>query len=172
MTQRSKNIALILAFIVMLIVSYKLSISETVSSYKSVEELRIQAENSKTIGSRFNSLKRQEAYFDSILGANQIKSNSTQNNLLDFLNSQSEKKSFSITTFNEPHIIKNDLSKISSYSFKLSGSFNDILSVIYSLEQEYNFGKVSHLDFEKKKDYRKNRNYLECFVIIEGLDLE
>ncbi|HNP66315.1 MAG TPA: hypothetical protein PKH16_00285 [Aequorivita sp.] len=114
-------------------------------------------------------LEKREQFVDSILSLNNMKGNSVQNNLLDFLNSKSESGDFIISDFNEPHTFSQDGATITSYRLTLEGSYDEIEQVLYSLEQEYNFGKISHVHFEKKKDYRRGKDYLECFVIVESL---
>ena len=171
MTQRTKNIILIIGFVLLLIVSYLFAISETLDTRSQVIELEKEATNFSQLNSRSLSLKRQEKFLDSILVVNKIKNTSVQNNLLDLLNEESAKNGFSISSFNEPHVFKDDLSSITSYSFSLQGDFNDLSAVIYQLEQEYNLGRIVHVNFEKKRYYRRNKDYLECFVVLEGLDL-
>lgn len=97
-----------------------------------------------------------------------MKDSSVQNYLLEFLNTKSESVDFTILEFKEPHVFSQNGATTTSYRFTLEGSYEEIEQVLYSLEQEYNFGRIAHVHFEKKKDYRKGKNYLECFVIIES----
>jgi len=168
MTPRNKNIFLLVGFLIMVLISYQLSISRTISLKKDINLLKEQNINSDNLARLSANLGQREKFADSVLKKNNIKGVSIQNNLLELLNSEALKGDFIITQFTEPHhIIENEVA-ITSYQFGLKGSFRSIENVLYQLEQEYNFGQVSHVRFEKKRDYRRGKDYLECSVIVES----
>jgi hypothetical protein len=169
MTQRNKNILLILGFIAVLFLCYQVSIKKTFALKTEITKLNDSISRYEYLSKESQNLKAKESYFDSILSTNNLKNISIQNNILEDLNTLSEKKGFSIIGFNEPHSISENGINISSYAFTVQGDFNDILELIYHFEQETNLGKISHVNFEKKKNYRRNSNYLECFIVIESL---
>lgn len=169
MIQKNKNRLLILGFIIAIFACYHLAFSKTIETKKELQTLTHQSDNFKNIASLSRDLYQREKYVDSVLKKNNFKNLSIQNNLLEFLNEKSLENMFLIIGFQEPHRFTNDNITITYYQFSLKGDFNSLLGVIYSLEQEYNFGKISHLRFEKKRDYRKRKEELECFVVIENL---
>ena len=66
-----------------------------------------------------------------------------------------------------PHIIiSNDLN-ISSYKLQLSGTFNDLLGLIYELESLNNLGQFSNVHFKKITDYRTKDTHLEMEFTIQ-----
>lgn len=171
MSQRTKNILLVLGFFLFMLIAYKLAFSKTVDLKNRINTSKAKIESLENITNIAINLEQREQFVDSILSLNNMKGNSVQNNLLEFLNSRSEIGNFFISDFNEPHTFSEDGATTTSYRFTLEGSYDAIEQVLYSLEQEYNFGRIAHVHFEKKKDYRKNKNYLECFVIVESLVL-
>ena len=149
-------------------IAYNLAFSKTISLKDRInlmEEKTISLESSVLIAVN---LEQRERFVDSILSLNNMKGNSVQNNLLEFLNIKSGSGNFTISDFNEPHTFSENGATTTSYQFTLEGNYNGIEQVLYSLEQEYNFGRIAHVHFEKKKDYRKGKDYLECFVIVES----
>ena len=56
-----------------------------------------------------------------------------------------------------------------SYSFTLEGEFSSILGLIYSLEQQNNFGQIKNLYFEKTKNYKTWKTNLSCAVILQSI---
>ena len=168
MTQRTKNILLVGTFCLGLFLTFKLGISKTTSLMKEVNSMEFQSQNLIKIKNGLLNLKARENYADSLLQKNNIKNTSLQNNLLSVLTSTSETADLKVSNFNEPHIFIDKNVQRTSYQFSLVGDFNDILSLIYSLEQKYSFGNVSYLNFEKKKDYRKRKDYLSVDVILEN----
>lgn len=169
MKQRNKNILLILGFIVILIFCYQVSIKKTFGLKHEISSLNDSISRYEYLSKQSQNLKAKEIYLDSILSTNNLKNISVQNNILDDLNTLSEEKGFSIVAFNEPHSISESNITVNSYAFRLQGDFNDMLELVYHFEQETNLGKISHVNFEKKKDYRKNKDYLECFVVMQSL---
>ena len=113
-------------------------------------------------------IKQKEKALDDILEQNNIKNISVQNNLLAFLNTESQNSNFVISRFNEPHKFTEEDYSITSYQFSLQGDFYDILGVSYALEQKYNLGNIVHLRFSKKMDYRKRREFLHVDFILES----
>jgi hypothetical protein len=169
MTQRNKNILLILGFVAALLIAYQVAFSKTIAVKNEVKSLKEQSISFQDLANLSATLDQREKFADSVLKKNNIKNISIQNNLLEFLNQESTDNDFIISNFSEPHQIVADDTSIISYQFVLEGNFDDLLNVVYKLEQDYNFGKISHLNFKKKRDFRKRKDYLECFVIVEGL---
>lgn len=169
MTQRTKNIILVIGVFLALTIAYKLAFSETIILKKRINVLEVKTKSLESNATIAITLEKREQFVDSILRLNNMKGNSVQNNLLEFLNSKSISEGFIISDFQKPHTFSEKGATTTSYRFKLEGSYSEIEQVLYSLEQDYNFGQVAHIHFEKKRDYRKGKSFLECFVIIESL---
>lgn len=169
MNPRTKNIILVIGFILSAAIAYNLAFSKTFALRDRINELEMKTKSLGNTAIVAANLEQRERFVDSVLSLNNMKGNSVQNNLLEFLNSKSESGGFTISDFSEPHTFSQDGATITSYRFTLVGSYDEIEQVLYSLEQEYNFGQITHVHFEKKKDYRKGKDYLECFVIVESL---
>jgi hypothetical protein len=169
MTQRNKNILLVIGFLLLVVVAYNFAFSKTIDLKKRINTLEQKTESIESFALAAATLEKREKFADSVLNKNNIKNSSIQNNLLEFLNILSSDGNFTISDFNEPHTFSENGATITSYQFTLKGNYNEVLQVIYSLEQKYNFGRVVNVHFEKKRDYRKERDYLECSVIVESL---
>ncbi len=172
MTQKNKNILLVAGFIIGLIITYQLAFSQTFAIKRELNSLKEQSVGFENLASLSSILHQREKFADSVLNKNNFKNISVQNNLLEFLNDEATGRSFSITNFKEPHIAAENNIPLASYQFTLQGNFNELLEVIYKLEQAYNFGKISHVSFEKKRNHRQRKDYLECSVIIESFVAE
>ena len=169
MAPRTKNILLIIGFCLAMAIAYNLAFSKTIALKNRTSELETKSNSLGNSAIISANLEQRERFVDSILRLNNMKGNSVQNSLLEFLNTRSGSGKFTISDFNEPHTFSENGATTTSYRFTLEGNYNGIEQVLYSLEQEYSFGRIAHVHFEKKKDYRKGRDYLECFVIVESL---
>lgn len=169
MTQKTKNILLVLTFIIGFIIAYHVAFSKTIAIKSELTALKKESIGFEGFTNLSNTLNQRQKFVDSVLKTHNFKNISIQNNLLEFLNQEATDKQFSITDFRKPHIATENNVTLTSYQFTLNGSFNVLIETIYKLEQDYSFGRVSHINFEKKRDYRKGKNYLKCFVIVESL---
>lgn len=169
MKPRTKNILLVIGFLLVLLVAYQFSIKKTLALKDNVEKKRTESLQFKDIPQRSATLDLQERYLDSVLDSNSMRNISIQNNLLEFLNIESQNGDVLIANFQEPHFVSENTLSTTSFAFSLKGSYEEIIEIIYKLEQEYNFGRIVHVDFEKKRDFRRRTNFLECRVIIENL---
>lgn len=168
MTSKQKNIIYVVAFIVVLIMCYKLAISNTLELKNTYQELKAEETIFESLPKEMNNLKQKKVYYDSILKKYSLHESSFQNNLLATLNEFAEKNNVKIVDFLAPHIFKYENYTDFSYQFKLQGNYNDMLRLIYEIETQYRFGEIAHLSFEKKKDFKRNKNFLEASVILKN----
>lgn len=93
-----------------------------------------------------------------------------QNNLLKTINSYALENNLKVINFLEPHIFVKEELTIKTFQFTIEGSFNDINRLIYQLEQKTKFGEVINLHFEKKKNYKSNKNYLQATALVLSIN--
>ncbi|WP_412560633.1 hypothetical protein [Winogradskyella sp. MIT101101] len=168
MTKRQKNIVLILGFIVVLYICYQLAIQKTLEQKEQYNTLTKEVVLSKNAPKQLSLLKQKEVYYDSLLTKYQLDGSSIQNNLLKVINAYAEANNLKVVSFLEPHITtKNDLT-IKTYDFTLQGQYNAINQLIYQLEQQTKFGEIISLHFEKKKNFRTGRHYLQARVLLKS----
>lgn len=170
MKQQTKNKILLAAVVILLLVSYRFAIRNTLELREQYHQLTSQAVSVKDMPSQLALLKQKEQYYDSVLAQMDLGDTSMQNNLLRALNQESSKNDLKIIDFNQPHIYKSETNSLSTYSFGLNGGYPNILKTIYTLEKNGKFGEVVHIDFEKKKNYRSNKSYLVAKVLLQQVN--
>lgn len=171
MNSKKKNILLLLAFLVLLWVTYHFSISNTVEAKNKYNSLTEQKDLVSNISEQMHYLNQQNVYLDSILSKNKITTESSfQNNLLSILNSFATQNRLNIISFNEPHTFNRNDAVLKTYSFTVKGNFNKILQLIHTLENYGNYGKPVSVFFDKKKNYKTNRKYLECTIFLQRIE--
>lgn len=168
MTLRNKNIVLMVGFIALLFVCYQMAISKTVDLVQESKSLEIQELLFKNTPKELSILKQKQKYYDSLFNKYQLNGSSIQNNLLKTINASAEENNIKIVSFLEPHIeLKNKLT-IKTYQFVIEGHYNDMIQLIYQLEQKSKFGEIINLHFEKKKNFRTGKSFLEAFVLLKS----
>lgn len=170
MTQRTKNIVMIIGFVAIFVVGYRLAISKTLELRSDINAMKTQSLAHKNLAQLSVNLEQKERYLDSILKRKNLTNTSLQSNLLAFLTQESEERGFTISAFNEPHVLTADNLTTTSYTFSLRGSYKQLETVLFELEQIENFGSVTHVAFEKKRDHRKRTTFLEVDVIISTVE--
>ncbi|WP_299223888.1 type 4a pilus biogenesis protein PilO [uncultured Psychroserpens sp.] len=168
MTQKTKNIILIISFLAVLYIAYKFAFSNTIDLRKEYHTLKKEAVMFDNMPMQLSSLKQKERYYDSLLTKYQLHGNSIQNNILKTINRYADSNNIKVTNFIEPHSInKNDL-KINTYQFTLEGHYSDIVTLVYNLEQHTKFGEIINLNFEKKKDFKTGIYYLQAHILLKS----
>ncbi|GAB4160300.1 MAG: general secretion pathway protein [Winogradskyella sp.] len=168
MNSKQKNIVLIVGFITVLYICYILAVSKTLEQKELYNNLSKEVILSKNAPKQLSLLKQKEVYYDSLLTKYQLDGSSIQNNLLKVINSYAESNNLKVVSFLEPHVIaQNDLT-IKTYDFTVEGNYNDIIKLIYQLEQQTKFGEIVNIHFEKKKNFRTGRYYLRARVLLKS----
>jgi len=168
MTNKTKNILLLLGFLLALILCYQLAISKTFILKNEYNSLKQQQALFINTPKQLSLLKQKQKYYDSLLTKFQLGGSSIQNSLLKTINTFAKDNDLKVIRFLEPHVInRNDLT-IKTYGFTLEGNYNAILQLTHKLEQETKFGEIINLHFEKKKNFRTGKYYLQAKVLLKS----
>lgn len=170
MTSKTKNGVLLGAIVLVLFLCYKLAISNTFQLRKEYNRLQAEQTLLENAPEQLALLVKKQVHYDSILNKMNLGNSSMENNLLRVINIEAEKNKLKLIDFNNPHTAEVNGNQLNTFDFVLEGNFTGILRTIYALEQEHTFGEVVHLYFEKKKNYRSNKNYLEARVFVQNIE--
>lgn len=168
MPNRTKNIVLIISFILVLVLGYVFAISNTLEQRQEYNRLKAQEQLFKNAPKQLSLLNQKQQYYDSLLTKYQLDGSSIQNNLLSRITVFAEANELKVIDFLEPHVLIIDGLKINTYEFKVEGQYNDINQLIYELEQNSKFGEIINLHFEKKKNFRTGKYYLQAKVLLKS----
>jgi hypothetical protein len=168
MTQQTKNRLLVIGFVIAFFIVYKLGIARTLDFKERLIKAETEANQFNGLNQLQANLMEKEKQLDSILAVNNVTADaSVQNTLLKILSTNISKGNFKISEFNEPHVYKRDGAIVTSYQFALQGDYLSIEKVLALLEQKFSLGKIKNIKFDKKRNYRSRKDYLECVVILE-----
>jgi len=168
MNTKLKNRVLLLAVAVAIVLCYNLAISKTLELHKEQKALEEQAVMFKNTPKQVSLLKQKQMYYDSILTKNQLIGSSLQNNLLKTINTYASKQDLKVLEFQEPHVATVNELLVKSYRFTVEGSFKGIMALLYTIEQKTRFGEIINVEFEKKKDYKTQKEHLQASVILKS----
>ncbi|NQX86679.1 MAG: hypothetical protein HRT67_12380 [Flavobacteriaceae bacterium] len=168
MTKKQKNILLIFGFIFALYICYKLAISKTFEQKSQYDTLSKEVKLSKNGSKQLSLLKQKEVYYNALLKKYEFDGSSIQNNLLKIITTFSEANNIKVIHFLEPHVVSRNDIRVKTYEFTLEGKYSNINQLIYQLEQRTKFGEIINLHFEKKKNFRTNKYYLQARVLLKN----
>ncbi|MDC1324528.1 hypothetical protein N8216_00670 [Flavobacteriaceae bacterium] len=168
MNQKHKNRALVVCFLFVVFLCYKLAIKNTLQLKNQQHNLAKEAVLLKNAPQQLAQLKQKEIYYDSLLTKYQLDGSSIQNNLLKVITTFASNNNLKVIDFLEPHVSTNGELVIKTYDFTLEGNYNNSNQLIYLLEQHTKFGEIISLHFEKKKNYRTGRFYLQTRVLLKS----
>lgn len=168
MTNKSKNIFALLGFVVVIIMAYHLAIKKTIELKQEHDKLSQESELLKNIPRQLSILKQKESYYDSVLSKYHLQGTSIQTNLLKTINAYATDNDLKVIDFLEPHAIKTENLTVKTYLFTLEGDYSAIVKLIHKLEQETKFGEIINLHFEKKKNFRSGKDFLQAHVMIRN----
>lgn len=170
MNSKTKNIVLLLAIFLVLLLCYQFAISNTLQQKNEYNVLHAEQVLLANAPEKLGVLSKKQIYFDSILNTMNLGNTSIENNLLRVITVEVKKNNLKLLDFNDPHTFEINNSQLNTFDFTLEGNFTSLLNTIYTLEQKHTFGEVVHLYFEKKKNYRSNKNYLTARVFIQNIE--
>ncbi|MGX1931326.1 hypothetical protein [Flagellimonas sp. 2504JD4-2] len=167
---KNKNTMLLLGLFLVLLLCYKLAISTTLDLRKESLSLSEEERLFDNVPQQLSLLSKKEVHLDSLLQQLNLNDTSLENDLLRTVNREVEKNNLKVIDFNPPHVSELNGTITNTYNFTVRGPFNAIVKLIYTLEQQANFGQIAHLDFRKQKNYRSRKNYLEATVYIQRFE--
>ena len=151
----------------MLLLSYQLAIHKTIVAKKELVDNTAKKESISNLPEQLSILSRKEKALNLRLEVMDVGSSSAQNNLLKFLSKESSTHKVKIIDFSSPHIIESNQRIVETYMLQLEGGYLSILKLLNAIENKGSFGAINHLNFEKKKNYRTKRTYLQAQVFLE-----
>jgi hypothetical protein len=167
MNSKQKNIALIIGFVLMLLISYRFSFSKTIEAKGRVEKLAKDKALLENAEANIRSLQMEEKYLDSILQSNDLSiENTFQQTLLIKITQFTNQHNLKLISSNEPHSFISEGTKLLTYEIEAQGSFRDLMLFSNYIEQQ-RLAKLASLTFLKKKNYRTRRDYLRCKIVLQ-----
>ena len=170
MTNKQKNIALVVGFLLLFLISYIFSIQKTIDLKSKLTMLTKEQELMSDVGIQIFNMQQKNRHLDTVLQQKELSlNNSFQQVLFNKLNVFKKECSIEVITFNEPHqIIKNN-TKLLTYSFKIKGNFIALLQLTNYIERQQ-LGTLTSVNFEKKKNYRRNKEEITGLFYLQKLE--
>ena len=167
MNSKQKNIALIVGFVIMLLISYRFAFKRTIDLGVKIEKLEKDKALLDNAEAKIHSLKKEGFYLDSILQSNDLSiENTFQQTLLLKTTQFKDKHHLKLIASNEPHSFQSEGANLLTYEVEVQGSFRNIMLFSNEMEQQ-RLAKLTSITLTKKKNYRTRRDYLVYKLILQ-----
>ncbi|MFC4221151.1 hypothetical protein [Flagellimonas marina] len=158
------------SFMALLFLSYQLAIKKTLVLKSGYLSNIGQQELAQNIPLQLATLAQREKQLDIQFKGLDLESTNFQNDLLRFLNEHTLSNAVKMIGFNAPHSIENGNTSTKTFTFVLEGPFSGILKIGHSLENQGSFGAITHMGFEKIKDYRTGKSSLQATIHLQLME--
>ena len=167
MTIKTKNRILIGGFVLGLIICNQLAFSETFALKNELDRLKQEQKLAENLPQQLARLNQKKKQYNDVLQSYQISETSWQNNLLQRIDRYAKINNLVILKIEEPHVYKNQELTSKTYQLSLEGEFNNLLGLVYELEQQAKTGQLVNVHLIKNTDYRSKKSSLEMRVLIQ-----
>lgn len=166
-SSKTNLILLALGFVVVLLISYPLTIKKTVELKDNYKKKRQKLESVKNADKLINTLLQENKFLDSILKVNDLQVNASfQQLLLNKITKYTQDNSgVKLTSLSSPHKFESKQIK-ETYIIETQGGFSALLTFLHYLENQ-RLGEVISITFIKNKNYRKNTFELSLKIYLQ-----
>lgn len=158
-----KNMYLILGIIILALLSYNLTIKNTLNYKSDYDQLSPKLIVQKQ--QKIQNLKTKNILLDKGLVARNIDTKTVQTVLFEVL--EKNGGSAKIIDYNNQIGYSSTNEQITYHQIELNGSYEDLILSIDILLQKMGSLKLQHLDFQSKKNFRTRKTTLSLKVILE-----
>lgn len=170
MSNQQKNIVLAIATLVAFFIAYQFAIKNTIKVRHTYKRLLKEEELLTNAESSIQYLQQQNRYLDTLLQTHNVSVyNSFQQTLLQKISSYTTENKLEITAFNEPHVFTANNTSQKTYQVAVKGNFIALLKLLHFVEQQ-KLGTIISVHFEKKKNYRRNQQYVIVQLFIQKIE--
>ena len=167
-TYDKKRYLVILVFILLFVVTYKKIYTSTFDKISNYHQLKNQNTDSLRINNELLIVKKEIEKLDVILGDETFNEATLQQDILSFISANKKSKKITIASLEKTHKYTSKDIEIITNSLTIQGNYNDLLEMIYTLEQDFKSSKVTSVKMFKKRNNAKKRNELYAQILFQN----
>jgi hypothetical protein len=167
---KTKNNILLLIAVIVLLFTYNFYITDTihlVSDYNRNSDSLMQTENAVFLKQE---LKMKLRAVESRAGMSDKKDLDFQQQLLEIISRFSQQNKTVIRSIPQVSSYKEKDLLVESNVFVMEGSFRQLLSLLYLLEQKERIGKIASVKFKKETDLKTKKTYLLATYYLQNIN--
>lgn len=169
LTYKKKVLYLLAGFVVLLILSYALSIRRTIALGEICNRLEQQKESLQNAPAKIRKINQELANINAIIGKDMHVDMDVQSAILEKTGQFCQKQKLTFKRFPKTHYYNEKDYLVMTNKLVMEGEFIKILKLIYLFEQEFQLGKIISVQFEKERDRKTKRMRLYGSLLIQNV---
>jgi len=168
-TYRQKFQYLGIGTILVLIISYQLSISKTIRQYKIYKQYNSAVLSKNGDQNSLQMLQSRNTALDEILGRFILDTIDRSKNLLGVVGGFCAENDLKLKEYKPNPLVQIDPVNVITRSVTVEGTFINCLKFLHHLETGSSVGRVGSVLFKSYTDPGKNKTFLNCTVFVQNL---
>jgi len=169
MTYQKKNKVLIIAFSLLLMIAYQLSISTTLDFREKYYDAIQASEAAANAPQNIKQLETELKKLERIIGESKNNKDDIQQNILETLSRYCEDHQISLTEFPQVQRRIHENYEQQLNVIVLRGEFIPLLQLINEFERKYELGKITSLQFQSKTDRKTKKKQLYATIYLQNI---
>jgi hypothetical protein len=166
---RQKLKYLAIAALILFFVCYKLSVSKTISEYRTYHRLKNVETNAASNVTSLGLLQSKNSLLEKMINRYTLDTINASENLLGVAGLFCNENDLKITEYKPFPVIRTDSISTMLRSITVTGAFADCLQLIYHLETKANIGRVCSVNFKTFADGSTGNSLLACTIFIQNI---
>ncbi len=169
LTYKKKVMYLFAGFVILLILSYSLSIRRTVKLGEICTNLEEQKESLQNAPSKIQKIGNELNNINAMIGKDMHVDMDVQSAILEKTGHYCQHQRLTLKSFPKTHYYKDKDYLVMTNKLVVEGEFIKILKLIYKFEQKFQLGKIISVQFEKERDRKTKRMKLYGSLFIQNV---
>ena len=170
-TYKQKNYGLLGLLILLCMVTYKRSFVHTLDAWNEIENQENQLAATKHVEQDIETLQMQIIQLNNNIGKSDVSHEKVQQKILSTISDFGVENEVNLEQLEQTHDFKTVDFSIYSNLIAVEGSFNGILSLVYHMENEFDYARVTNVMMYKEKelnyDNYKSKNKLYAKILFQ-----
>lgn len=168
LTYRQKSISLVVGTILLLILSYFLSINKTIEISKAIKLIDQRILNAKDAPEQIDKLNREISEWDDYV-ISKISADEIQLRVFDEISKVDSEQHVKMTNIKRINTIKEKDISIDTYEIVFSGDFKALVKTLYYLEHNMRYGYILSSGFELVNNRKKRTDELKLQITVQSM---
>lgn len=169
LSYKKKNLLLVIASVVVLLMIYSFAIKRTISAYTQFSENKEKMEQAANAPMMAEQLEKELIRMETKIGNHNTKNTNIDEALLSLLTDYCQSNQAVLREFPQTTYTQDGELEIETNQFMIGGNFSTLIKLVYLLEQKYNLGKIVAVNYQLKKDFKTKEMQLTSTVFLQNI---
>ena len=166
-TYKQKNYGLLVLIVLMVIVCYKRSFSVTLAVSTDIESQETQKLAATHVQSDIETLRVQVAQLNKNIGKSDLAADKVQQEILRTITDYSKKNEVMLDRLEATHNFETVDFNIYSNLVAVKGNFDGILSLVYYMENEFDYARLTNITVYKEENLTTKKTALYANLLFQ-----